>query len=195
MLIKKIDDELQVVYGEVYVPSIPDAHGDFMTEEEVRKMAHRFLASGRVNRIDIQHNNELTGAVVVESFIARKDDEVFIPLSWVVGVHIPSPELWQLVKDGEINGFSIEALVSSEDQVIELEVPESISGYTDVAEGHTHTFTIRFDENGNFLGGSTDTVDNHRHRIEKATTTQPGGEGRHAHRYSFLEVLANANRR
>ena len=41
--IRKTDDELQIVYGEVYAPNVPDVHGEFMTPVEVRKMAHRFL--------------------------------------------------------------------------------------------------------------------------------------------------------
>jgi hypothetical protein len=43
LTIKKQDDALQVVWGEVYAPGFPDSQGDFMTAETVREMAWRFM--------------------------------------------------------------------------------------------------------------------------------------------------------
>jgi hypothetical protein len=36
---KKADDELQVVYVEIYSPGVPDSQNDFMTKDEIRWMA------------------------------------------------------------------------------------------------------------------------------------------------------------
>ena len=191
--IRKIDEELQIVYGEVYAPDVVDAHGDMMTAEEIRKAAHRFLASRRTTKVDVNHDNNIADAVVVESFIAREDDPVFIPGSWVVGVHIADPDLWDAVKSGDLNGFSMQALAKREPVgEIEIEIPESVSGETEPAtEGdpHTHRFTVYFDEDGKFAGGETNTVKGHKHRISRGTVTEEV-EG-HSHRYSFLELLLN----
>ncbi len=191
--IKKFDDELQIVYGEVYAPNIPDSQGDFMTQVEVRKMAHTFLTSGLLDNIDQQHDNEKTGACVVESFISRKEDPDYQDESWVVGVHIPDGVLWSKVKSGEINGFSFEGLVRSTKAIIAMELPEKIEGRTMMSEGHDHLYTVEIGDNGEFLGGGTmEDNSGHRHKLSKATVTDPpdGEENGHTHRYSFTDVIA-----
>jgi len=188
MLLKKLDDELQVVYGEVYAPNVPDSQGDFMTEKEVVKMAHEFMKHGSLTAIDTNHDNEETGSIVVESYITNADDPIFVDGAWVVGVHVPDPEIWALIKNGELNGFSMEALVKATSKVIELEVPDTIIGETlsDNTE-HTHEFTVKFDEQGNFLGGSTNIVNGHVHTISKATVT--GEAEGHTHKFSIVESM------
>jgi len=99
--IKKVDEELQIVWGEVYVPELPDSQGDFMTTLEVRKMAYSFMYAGRLGKVDMNHDNTINGSMIVESFIARSDDAVFIPGSWVVGMHIPDKEIWGMIKSGK----------------------------------------------------------------------------------------------
>lgn len=192
-LIKKTDDELQIVYGEVYAPNVPDVHGEFMTPVEVRKMAHKFLATGdRVRKVDTNHDNEANGSVIVESFIAGEDDLVYIPEAWVVGMHVPDSAVWAKIKSGDINGFSLEALVHLKKKIIEVEMPDVVQGVTavkaddDPDTGHTHRFEVHFDEEGKFQGGQTSTDDGHFHLINKGTVTEPGPDG-HTHRYSVAE--------
>lgn len=187
MIIRKADKERQVVYGEVYAPGVPDSDGEYMTEEEIWKAAYKFLQSGNLAAIDREHDNEATGAFVVESFIARDEDPDFIPNSWVLGVRVPDPELWGLIMSGEINGFSMEAYVQYVPQEIELEIPEDIEGSTSEAQRHRHKFRVEFDDKGKFLGGRTDIVNGHWHEIRRGTITEKS-DGHH-HRYSFTEIL------
>ncbi len=178
-MVKKADEELRIIWSEVYIPDFPDAHGDFMNAEEIRKMAHNFIARGATDQCDLQHDNATThGLEIVESFIARKDDDVFIPESWVVGVRVNDDELWEAVKSGEFNGFSMQAKVFTKEVEVEIEIPEMVSGQTERSSespktGHRHGFTVRFDENGQFAGGETDMVEGHFHRILAATLTGP----------------------
>lgn len=189
VLIKKADDEQQIVYAEVYVPNVPDAHGDFMTTETVRNMAYDFMKKGITSQIDTNHDNVTNGSAVVESFIARKDDPDFIEASWVVGVHVPDPAVWELIKTGELNGFSIEALVTKVPTVMTIEVPDVVNGGTDTIDGHFHSFRVHFDEDANFLGGITAVANGHQHKIKKPSVTEEA-EG-HTHRFSFLEDFVN----
>lgn len=187
--IKKTDEELQIVYAEVYVPDVPDAHNEFMSEETIRKMAHGFMAKGFLNQIDTNHDNEVNGSYVVESFIARKGDPDFIAGAWVVGVHVPDVAVWGQIKKGELNGFSVEAFVQKVPRVIELEMPEYVEGGTDVSNGHSHVFKAFFDEDGALVGGSTNIVDGHTHSIMKGTITEEA-DG-HIHRFSYIEDFVN----
>ncbi len=142
-LIRKTDDELQIVYGEVYAPNVPDVHGEFMTPVEVRKMAHLFMTKQILDQCDTNHDNALNGSIVVESFIAREDDSIYIPEAWVIGMHVPDDEMWQQIKSGEINGFSMEAFVHMREKVIEIEVPDVLGGVTVEADGHSHRWEYR----------------------------------------------------
>ncbi len=192
--IKKRDDEKQIVWGEVYIPLLPDSQGDFMTAEEIERSAYGFLAAGRCHEIDQMHDGEACGAFVVESFIARKGDPMFIEGAWVVGVHIPDPEIWALVKDGTFNGFSMEGLAVRTEKQFELELPEQITGITQDENDHTHPFVVRFNDQGEFLGGESlpegaAGADIHTHDIQKGTITEPGGVTPHVHRFSFTEAI------
>lgn len=185
--IKKFDDELQIVWGEVYVPDIPDSQGDFMTAAEITTMAHDFVRKGRLNKVDKNHDNKDGSEQVVETFIARKDDPDFIAGSWVVGVHIPDSAEWALVKDGTYNGFSMQAMAVKKKTIIVREVPEMAVGFTENVDGHAHKFTVRFSEKGELVGGETDDEDGHRHQIKRGTLTEETNG--HTHRYSYLEAF------
>lgn len=185
----KFDEELQIVYGEVYAPNVGlDSQGDYMTAEEIRKMAHSFIANGRQTSVDKEHDRSDNQGVVVESFIARANDpDGFIDGAWVVGIHVPDYEVWNMIKKGELNGFSLEAKVQSVQKEIELDVPSEIIGKTEMHSNHAHDFILKFDDKGNLIGGETSYDFGHRHQITKGTITD-SSEG-HNHRYSFVEWL------
>lgn len=187
-LIRRTDDELQIVYGEVYAPNVPDVHGEFMTPVEVRKMAHRFMQKRILNAVDTNHDNELNGSYIVESFVTDEkgdDGSIYIAGAWVVGMHVPDPEVWQAIKSGEINGFSMEAFVHLKEKVIEIEVPDVVQGLTEQANNHTHRFEVRFGEEGNFIGGTAYEENGHSHQILRGTVTE-AADG-HTHRYSVMD--------
>lgn len=193
--IQKTDSLLQIVYGEVYAPNVPDTQGDFMLAEDIRKMAHNFVRSLKLRKVDVNHDNEPLEASIVESFIAREDDKIYLPGSWVVGIKIDDDKVFKQILDGEINGFSMEAHVIPIEQEVILEIPPVIKGDTlenlDGDKPHTHKFQIRFNDDGEFIGGETDEVNDHVHRILRGTATEE--KDGHSHRYSFLEAFGNGN--
>ncbi len=102
-VIVKADDAQRLVYGIVYEPNVADAHGDYMTPEEIEKAAHGFLKDAR--EIDKQHDFQGGVGEVVESYIAPSDfemgDEVIKKGSWVL-VTKASDETWEQIQKGEI---------------------------------------------------------------------------------------------
>jgi hypothetical protein len=190
MEIKKIEDDEQIVFGEVYAPvGIPDADGDVMSAKVIETMAHTFMKNYRQGSIDIDHDGSIVQAVIVETFIARESDPLFIPGAWVIGVYVEDQEVWGKIKSGELNGFSIQAIAKSEYKEIEIDIPESVGGETVMEAGHTHTFIVKFDRNGRFVGGKTDIVDGHYHDITRGTITNES-DG-HIHKFSFVELFSN----
>ena len=180
--------EQHIVYGEVYAPDRPDAQGEFMRAEYIQKMAHEFVRKGRMDQIDVMHNNQVVpGLCIVESFIARKGDPDFLEGSWVIGMHVPDDDLWGKIKKGDINGFSMEALVTRHQQDVLIEQPPVVSGMTSKSDGHEHKFYVTYDQAGAFKGGTTDMIDGHVHRIVAGTHTEIAAG--HSHRFSSVDDL------
>ncbi|KXZ19013.1 phage portal protein [Bacillus nakamurai] len=105
---KSEPDDQKLVYGIVYEPDVPDAHGDYMTAEEIEKAAHGFLADAR--NIDTNHNFEGGTGEVVESYVAPDDFQIggaqIRKGSWVL-VTKASDEVWEQIKAGVITGYSM----------------------------------------------------------------------------------------
>ncbi len=180
--------EQQMVWAEVYAPNRPDSGGDYMTQDGIQKAAYKFMKHQRLDQIDTQHNNELVkGAVIVESFIARKGDPDFIEGSWVVGMHIDNAEMWAKIKKGEINGFSLEAMATTSHGDVEIEIPPVVSGLTSKSDQHEHQFFVTYGDDGKFLGGRTSIDEGHSHLIKGGTVTEP--ERGHTHRFSAVDDL------
>lgn len=197
--IKKRDDEKQIVWGEVYIPDLPDSQGDSMTAEEIEKAAYLFMANQRLDQIDQMHDEDCAApeATVVESFIAREGDQTFIPGSWVVGVHIRNQEVWEAVKSGKFNGFSLQGKAVRTEKQFELNLPEEITGTTSTDNKHPHKFSIKFGDQGQFFGGETSADSDptagpgelHSHPIQNGTVTEVSGANPHTHRYSVSEAI------
>lgn len=111
----KRDDEKQIVYGIVYEPDKVDAHNEYTDAEEVEKAAHEFL--GEYRNISFMHQELINKeARIVESYIAQADFEMnghkIKKGTWVMAVHILDSQLWGLVKEGRMTGFSMEGTAS-----------------------------------------------------------------------------------
>ena len=101
-------DEKQLVYGVVLEPLDIDLQQDWVSSDVLEEAAHRFMAKSRV--VGDYHKKQAP-AEVVESYIAPADfmlgDEQVVKGSWVVAVHVINDSLWQAVKSGKYNAFSI----------------------------------------------------------------------------------------
>lgn len=138
----KVDDETHYITGIVYEPMVEDAHGNFMTAEEIQKAAYWFAKNG--DQVDVQHSfEEADGVAVVENYLAPCDMEIagetVIKGSWLMTVEVTNSELWEAVQKGDITGFSMGGIGKySEDDVdlSDLEKAEQ-KGETEMAESNT----------------------------------------------------------
>lgn len=178
----------RIVFSEVLIPYVPNAHGDFMTRKEVREFAYAFMKAGigSLVGIDLDHDNkDVSNSIkVVESFIARPNDPDFKEGSWVVGVWINNDDIWQQILDGELNGFSYEAIVSFINAELELPDIRVVTGYTepDPFDGHKHKYFGVIDITGKVKYGATEVVHGHYHDLDKHSITKESGNPKHKHR-------------
>lgn len=106
----KVDAETHYVTGIVYEPLTEDAHGNFMTESEIRKAAYWFAKNG--DKVDLQHSFEqVDGVSVVETYVAPSDMDVegrpVVKGTWLMTVEVENAEIWDKVQKGEVTGFSM----------------------------------------------------------------------------------------
>jgi hypothetical protein len=177
----------QVVMAEILIPDTPNTYGDIYTHAAIKEFAYQFAMQGY--GIDVNHNqDDVTGKVyVVESFIVRPGDPDFIEGSWVVAMKILDPDIWQKVLDGEINGYSFEALVTMLPIQIDNLRNRIITGIThpDLFDGHTHTYSVVVDTLNKPVSGGTGVTDGHSHNISTHTFTDIADA--HSHRFDVIE--------
>ena len=115
--IQKVNAMKRIVSGPVLSPYKEDLQKDVLTPEEIEKVAHQFLidlqksiVTGNSNdpkrtpgQIGVEHKFfKGIGAwgYIVESYIDSEG-------RWILSVKITDDEVWQLVLDKKITGFSI----------------------------------------------------------------------------------------
>jgi len=185
-------EEERLVFGEVYVPLHVDTHGEAMTSEEIKRMAYDFLSTGKVNKVDVQHDLQVSGCKVVESFLARKNDpDGFIEGAWVLGVKVIPDEIWEQVKKGELNGYSWYGTRAQIPVKAAVLMTTKMDGETeDSMEGgllpvHRHNLSLTFDLDGRIIPTITGVSLEHVHDVVKATATNEALG--HSHRLVVME--------
>ena len=116
----KADEEKQVALGVALKASDaanglrPDTQRDTLTSEEVEKAAYGFMIDSRM--FDLHHKAKIPNsrAAVVESYLSPvnfKMGKTEVKTGdWVVGVKFFDRALWEDVKAGRINAFSIKGV-------------------------------------------------------------------------------------
>ncbi len=177
----------QVVMGELLIPDTPNTYGDIYTRAAIKEFCYQFAIQGY--GIDLQHDNDdVTGrVVVVESFIARPGDPDFIEGSWVVAMKILDSAIWQKVLDGEINGYSYEAICMMLPIKLDNLRNRTVIGETapDLLDGHTHIYTVVLNDLNQPISGGTTVTDGHSHTISTHTYTDITDS--HRHHFDVLE--------
>lgn len=190
--IRRTNDDERLVYAEVYAPNTMDTYGEFMSAEDIKLMAHRFMQLDLSQSIDTNHDNVPNGSYPVESFIARADDPDFTEGAWVLGVHVPDDAVWEAVKSGELNCYSFEAMVRPVDYRVKVATIRDHVGSTKSAEDdkgtdHSHLFFLQVDETGLIRKGVTSPgPDGHVHEITGPSYTQRAGDDGHNHRFDLF---------
>lgn len=97
-----------------------DLHGDTYTVEEVEKACHNF--NQHCMKANLFHKVETEEAKIVESYVAPVDfvldDKTIKKGTWLQSWYFPETEvgelLWKSVKDGTVNGVSIQGRATTE---------------------------------------------------------------------------------
>lgn len=125
--ILKVNEEQRIVTGVVYEPNVPDSQGDFMEADTIEKTAYAFMEN--YQNIDIKHDFKTNNQIkVIESYIAKSEEMIgnkkVQPGTWVMSVKVNDDTIWEGVKKGDFNGFSMGGTgVKEEVQIKETPTP------------------------------------------------------------------------
>ena len=119
-------NEQRMLYGPVLIPDQliyrfdPDTKDEWYAQypaDVIKKVAHKWLRLNMHQNANLEHNelNATDGIDFVESWIQMgemdKSKELGFttpPGTWYIGGHVKSDEIWDEVKNGTFNGFSLE---------------------------------------------------------------------------------------
>ena len=120
------DEEKRIVSGyfmvaDLPIPRLNDLNEKFFVvfkKDTINKIVNKFFKQGYSNKINLMHDQVTDGVYVIESLIidnergsiAPKEFEKVPNGSWWGSMRVENDEVWQLVKDGQLRGFSVEGL-------------------------------------------------------------------------------------
>jgi hypothetical protein len=121
--LKTIDEDKRVLLGAALIPNKPiyrksgeDEYYIYFSQDTVRKASELFFINGNQNKATLEHQMDITGLSVVESWIIEGEQDkskmygMDLPVgTWMVSMKVHNDEIWEnYVKNGKVKGFSIE---------------------------------------------------------------------------------------
>ena len=139
----EVDKERRILMGALLVPNKPiyrrngeDEYYIYFSKDTVLKASQMYLMQGKQNNATIEHQYEINGLSLVESWIL--EDKVHdksvkygmdLPLgTWVGSVKVSNDKIWnEFVKTGKVKGFSIEGYFADRMERPKEEIKEDLS--------------------------------------------------------------------
>jgi len=120
------DEDKRIVSGyfmvaDLPIPRLNDLNEKFFVvfkKDTINKIVNKFFKQGYSNKINLMHDQEMDGVYVIESLIidnergsvAPKEFEKVPDGSWWGSMRVENNEVWELVKTGQVKGFSVEGM-------------------------------------------------------------------------------------
>lgn len=119
--------EKHMVVGPVLIPDMPiyrnqDGEEFYIqfSKESVERLAYNYIKQGyNMSAFTAQHQYPVNEVYIVESWLKTTENDKSNDLgfdcpigTWFVGAKVNNLEVWDDIKDGKMNGFSVEAFVS-----------------------------------------------------------------------------------
>jgi hypothetical protein len=120
-----------VMVAETKIPRFNPEIGKYnvmFSKDTIEKMMKKYFKENKIHKVNTNHDptQKKEGVYMVESFIVgdRTTSNVFPNLpdgSWVASYYVQNDEVWDKIKEGEYNGFSLEGyfIEKYEDSLIE----------------------------------------------------------------------------
>jgi hypothetical protein len=121
------DEEERIISGPLMLADTPiyryDSSGEYyvvFTADTIKKIAQKYFKKGYQSNVNLMHDNGMTveGVTMFESWIvdekrgikAMKGFEDVKDGSWFGSFKVENEDVWELVKEGKLKGFSVEGV-------------------------------------------------------------------------------------
>lgn len=113
------------------------------SKETIQKMMKKYFKENKIHKVNTNHDpsQRKDGVYMMESYIVgdRNESKVFPDLpegSWVATFYVENDEVWDKIKKGEYNGFSLEGyfIEKYEDDMIDklvMDIESTLTNYVD----------------------------------------------------------------
>lgn len=128
----------------------------YFSRKTIQRAAELFLIRGNQNNSTLEHEAQLHGLSVVESWIVEDPDMDKSNLygmkmpkgTWMVSMKVNNEQVWQdFVKTGAVKGFSIEGFFADKVSMSEIEM-ESYADYPDGVKSNARKVLDYVEKNG-----------------------------------------------
>jgi hypothetical protein len=111
--------------------------------ETIEKMMKKYFKENKIHKVNTNHDSrqKKDGVYMMESYIVgeRNSSKVFPDLpegSWVATFYVENDDVWEAIKKGEYNGFSLEGyfIERYEDDMVDnllMEIESTLTDYVD----------------------------------------------------------------
>lgn len=142
------NEEKRLLLGAALIPNKKiyrniDGNEFYITfsEETIEKLAHSFFKKGYQNNSSLEHQVQLQGMSVVEGWTVKDPlndksnafGKTYEKGTWVTMMKVDNDEVWQKVKEGEVKGFSIDALIGLKELNLKSDINMSTETSTTIA--------------------------------------------------------------
>lgn len=118
-------EDKHIIVGCALVPDKPiyrrDGDEEFYIQfsaETIEKLAHQYLANDRVYSFTTDHEDVANDVYIIETWLKTsendksKDYGLDAPIgSWMVMAKVENEDIWKRIRENELQGFSVEAVV------------------------------------------------------------------------------------
>ena len=119
--------EKHMVVGPVLIPDMPiyrnqDGEEFYIqfSKESIERLAYNYIKQGQnMTSFTAQHQYPVNEVSIVESWLKTTENDKSNDLgfdcpigTWFIGAKVNNLDVWEDIKDGKMNGFSVEAFVS-----------------------------------------------------------------------------------
>jgi len=138
----EISKEKRLLMGALLIPNKPiyrksgdDEYYIFFSKDTIAKASQLYLQNGNQSEATLEHNENLKGLTLVESWIVEdkaKDKTALYGLdvpvgTWMGSVKCDNDEVYQMAKDGVVKGFSIEGYFADKLERPKEKIEENLS--------------------------------------------------------------------